>query len=201
MGAACLDSEEIQIIGADPKGILAVASVPEELSATAAFLVRLRGYPWTTARDMARRVFTFSDKTFELEKALEPRAGFPDILRRLRKAGIPYGVATSDTRERVVRSLDLFDTSSGISCLVTPSDVKRGKPYPDMLEQISSSLGLPMDEIIMVGDSYVDMAMAREAGAVGVGVPESQEMRREMEPFADEIIQSLDEIMLAGEEG
>lgn len=44
-----------------------------------------------------------------------------------------------------------------------------GKPDPNMLTGIKERFGLRADEIAMVGDRiYTDVAMARNAGALGV---------------------------------
>jgi len=46
----------------------------------------------------------------------------------------------------------------------------------------------------MVGDSFVDVAMAKNAGAMGIGVPENDEMAARMEASADIIVSGLDKI-------
>ena len=70
----------------------------------------------------------------------------------------------------------------------------QNKPAPDMLELISEREKVPMDRIVMIGDSYVDVQMARAAGAIGIGVTDSKEMREKMAPFADEIVETLEAI-------
>ena len=46
----------------------------------------------------------------------------------------------------------------------------------------------------MIGDSYVDVKMAKSAGSVGIGVSALTEMREKMKPYATEIITELTEI-------
>ena len=53
-----------------------------------------------------------------------------------------------------------------------------------------------MEQIAMLGDSFVDVEMARAAGALGIGIPEQESMRQRMSGIADEIITSLDEILI-----
>lgn len=191
----------LEVTDMDPMGILAVAPVPEEILSTAAYFADHLKMDWLSARKTAEDIFETGDCLFDLAAALKPRPGFPDILHRLREAGIPYGVATSDTRERVEQSLDLFDRFSHLEFTVTLDDVERGKPCPDMLQLIQKKTKVPMEHIAMVGDSCVDVEMARAAGALGVGIPEQESMRRRMLGTADEIIAGLDEILVENGKG
>lgn len=186
----------LEITGMDPMGILAVAPVPEEIISSAAYFADHLHMHWVEAREMTRDIFAKGDELFDLAAALRPRTGFPEILRRLRQAGIPYGVATSDTKERVQKSLDLYDSYKELKFTVTLDDVEKGKPNPDMLYLIQKMTGIPMNQIAMVGDSYVDVAMAKSAGAIGIGIPEQESMRNQMHGIANEIVASLDEIQI-----
>ena len=179
-----------RVVYTDPKGTLAVASPREEKAVTAGMLVRWLGLNWAAARSAAEDVFRRADAAMDLREALVPSVGFPDIFRRLRRAGIGYAVATSDTYQRVVDSLCLVGEKTP-EIVVFPEMVEHGKPAPDMLNLISDRSGVPMDRIAMVGDSYVDVKMEHDAGAFGIGVPETAEMREEMKPFTSAIVENL----------
>ena len=180
----------------DPKGTLAVAAPREERAVTAGMLVKYLSLPWAKARDLADAVFTEADEAMDLHKALVPAEGFPDILRRLRAAGIGYAVATSDTRERVLASFELVGEEPP-EIIVFPEMVEHGKPAPDMLRYVSETSGVPLGRIAMVGDSYVDVKMAHAAGSFGIGVPETEEMREAMKPYTTAIVGSLNDIHTA----
>ncbi|MEM1305202.1 MAG: HAD hydrolase-like protein, partial [Planctomycetota bacterium] len=65
------------------------------------------------------------------EELLRPMPGLAELLAWLDEARVPYGVATSGTRdyaERILRSIDAFD---GLRFLITAEDVANGKPAPD----------------------------------------------------------------------
>lgn len=191
------DDGRLAVEGVDVNGMLAVASPDEEITATAALLAYYLEFPWVEARQAVREVYAAADEKIEknLKQALKPQRGFPEIFRRLRAAGIPYGIATSDTRERAVRSVDMFDRAEDLAFIITPKEVRRGKPDPEMLCQASEIMNIPVSRLAMVGDSTVDMEMARAAGATGIGVPEHEYVRQGM--GAAEIIDSLDEIVIA----
>lgn len=179
----------------DPKGILATAPPKEETAITAGMVVDALGWNWADARALAARIFDSSDSEFDLKRALMPQRGLTEIFEKLKEADIPYAVATSDTTDRVNTSMRMFGLEPPEEeLIITPENVKRGKPFPDMLFMLSERTSVPAEKIVMIGDSYVDVQMAREAGAVGIGVPETEEMRERMRPFATEIIESLSEI-------
>lgn len=194
-GVTCdMSGEKLIVEDVSPLGILAVAPVPEEIISSAAFFAEHLSLGWPVARDLARDIFATGDELFDLAASLKPRPGFPEIFHRLRAAGIPYGVATSDTRERVILSLDMFDRFEYAKITVTVDDVERGKPNPDMLIMISEKMGIPLEKIAMLGDSYVDVAMAKAAGSIGIGIPEQEDMIPKMTGIATEIVSSLNDI-------
>lgn len=46
----------------------------------------------------------------------------------------------------------------------------RGKPFPDKLNCVLREMGCPADQSVMIGDTLMDMAMAKNAGTKAVGV-------------------------------
>ncbi len=185
-----------EVCGLDPYGIFAIASVDEEIIVMATLLYKYLDLEWVECRRVSNEIFIKGDKIFVLDKALKPKKGFPDIFLKLRKAGIKYGVATSDTYDRVKSSVELYDEFEKVEFVITSKDVQRGKPYPDMLQIVQKLVNVPMDKIAMVGDSVVDVQMAYEAGAIGIGIPDNEKMKRKMEPYATEIIENLGEIIV-----
>lgn len=184
------------ILDVSALGLVAGASVPEEIAISGGFLKERASLPWLTARELAMKIFDSSDAYFDLAQSLKPRPGFPEIFVRLREAGIPYGIATSDTYERAKKSIDLYDDFQALSFTVSPLDVKRGKPFPEMLYLIQEKTGIAVEKMLMIGDSVVDVKMAAAAGAVGLGISESDEMRARMAGYATEIVDSLNDIQI-----
>ncbi|MFG6332503.1 MAG: HAD family hydrolase [Lachnospiraceae bacterium] len=182
-----------------PDGVTAVASPDEEVMITAAFLLQRLYHDWPKSRETAREIFAEGDRRLDLEKAIAPRAGFPGIFRRLREAGIPYGIATSDDLQRAEKSVGMYDDFEKLDFVITPRDVKRNKPAPDMLELVAKRYAVEGRQILMVGDSYVDMMMADAAGAVGIGIPEFTHMERRMRPYAAALAKTLDDIVILKE--
>lgn len=195
MGVTCeWSGGEPQVVQVENPGALATAPPAEETILIAALLAEHRRMDWVDARRTARAIVKAGDERLDLRRALTPRKGFPEILKRLRTAGIPYGIATSDTTERAYESIRLFDDPDALSFVITPVEVERAKPDREMLDLACKLTGAKMSNVLMIGDSLVDVKMARSAGAVGIGVPEDRAVAASMEGIADAILDSLDEL-------
>ena len=115
--------------------------------------------------------------------------------------GIPYIATNPDRVCPTDQPVVLVDCGSICKCLEhatgrTP-DIVLGKPDPNMLTGIKERFGLRADEIAMVGDRiYTDVAMARNAGALGVLVlsgETTEEVASAAEPQPDVTALSLKE--------
>ena len=89
------------------------------------------------------------------------------------KQGLPYLATNPDRVCPTDQPTVLVDCGSICKCIEHATgrkpDVVLGKPDPKRLEGIERRLGLEPSQIAMVGDRlYTDIAMARNAGAVGV---------------------------------
>lgn len=89
------------------------------------------------------------------------------------KQGIPYIATNPDKVCPTDQEVVLVDCGSLCRCIEYATDRKPdiviGKPNPDMLSGIKERYHLQADEIAMCGDRiYTDVAMAHNAGAMGV---------------------------------
>lgn len=92
-------------------------------------------------------------------------------LARTTHGRLPMAVA-SGSEEPIVRAclsatglLHLFDT------IVTPRDVARGKPAPDMFLLAASRLGVPPEDCLVIEDGQSGLDAAAAAGMQSVFVP------------------------------
>jgi pyrophosphatase PpaX len=109
--------------------------------------------------------------------AQEMRAGRPRALpharpaiRRLRAHGIRLGLVTASTRNVVEHNLGRLNLDRTFESIRYADDVKRSKPHPDALLEALDELGVGADDAIYVGDTTVDLEMARAAGTPFVAV-------------------------------
>lgn len=181
----------------DPTGILAIAPPTEEVVLMAGFLVEKVGLVWHEARKLASELFEISDADMDMARALKPQPGYIELMTRINELGLPYGVATSDNVERTQVSLERYGFWKNVRFVVISADVPQGKPEPDMLYYISKKENVPTGRMVMFGDSYVDVKMAKAAGSIGIGVTTDPAMRQKMEPYATEIVNSLEAITVS----
>ncbi|MEM7695499.1 MAG: HAD-IA family hydrolase [Pseudomonadota bacterium] len=95
--------------------------------------------------------------------------GMADALSALEGDDTLFGIATGKSR----RGLDRILTTHGLGerFIVTVSaDEAASKPAPEMVEIALRTTGAARERTVMIGDSTLDMTMARSAGVAAVGV-------------------------------
>ena len=95
------------------------------------------------------------------------------IKNRIKKIPYPYIATNPDRVCPTEKETILVDCGSIQKCIEEATgrraDIVLGKPDPTMLQEIMHRHGLEPFEVAMVGDRvYTDIAMARNAGAVGI---------------------------------
>ncbi|WP_262300121.1 HAD-IA family hydrolase [Microvirga sesbaniae] len=98
---------------------------------------------------------------------------FPGVDRCLRwlrsREDAVLGIATGKSRRGVAHLLEREGWHAVFSVIQTADDAP-SKPHPGMILQAMREAGSEPHETVMVGDSSFDMAMARAAGVLPVGV-------------------------------
>lgn len=103
-----------------------------------------------------------------MEEPLFPGAG--ECLERLgRREDALLGIATGKSRRGVAHLLERHDWQKVFATIQTADDAP-SKPHPAMILQAIEEVGAAPHETVMIGDSSYDMAMARAAGVLPVGV-------------------------------
>ncbi|MEX1278314.1 MAG: HAD family hydrolase, partial [Chloroflexota bacterium] len=98
-----------------------------------------------------------------------PLPGAVDLLRHLREAGVPYGIATSGRRPEIDDSLEALGVGEGV-VVVERGDVLRAKPEPDLFLACQERMGVQIRDVTVVGDAVWDLLAARRAGMLSVGL-------------------------------
>jgi phosphoglycolate phosphatase len=101
-----------------------------------------------------------------------PETLFPGVrtmLEALAAAGFQLGVATGKSRRGLLAVLEHHQLMPFFLTLQT-GDVPPGKPHPAMLLRAIDEAGVAPEEAAMIGDTTFDIAMARAAGALAIGV-------------------------------
>lgn len=90
--------------------------------------------------------------------------GMRECIDRLRKAGVKVGVASSKTQHNLEATIDKDGIRDLFSCIIGPQ-VNRRYTKAETILLASERLIMPMERILMVGDTHFDGQGAEEAGA------------------------------------
>ena len=91
-------------------------------------------------------------------------------LRQLRRHGVRLGLVTASTRGVVEPNLQRLNLDGVFEVAWYADDVAHGKPHPEALLRALEELGLAAESAVYVGDTTVDLDMARAAGAAFAAV-------------------------------
>ncbi len=97
--------------------------------------------------------------------------GVRDGLERLSRAGRVLGIVSSGDGSRVRSEMAALGIAPLFATAVCGGETARRKPHPEPLLIALEKIAVPATECAYVGDSPEDVAMARAAGALAVGIP------------------------------
>ena len=109
------------------------------------------------------KVFTFLSKE-EIEAVYAEHLAAPE--KRIAQKKLAYEIIS----RRITEVLDKYGVPDAVDVIVGGDSVKNPKPAPDGLLLASELLGIPVEEMVYVGDNEVDAKAARSAGMDFIGV-------------------------------
>ena len=95
--------------------------------------------------------------------------GARELLAFLTRRSVRWAIATTGSRKQTMRLLKSLDIPRGVP-LITGDDVARAKPSPDIFVLAAESVGVPIADCIVTGDSVWDILAAGRKSALGVGI-------------------------------
>ncbi len=107
--------------------------------------------------------------------------GMQSMLDELVSSGISLAVATGKTRRGLRRGFE----STGLGSRFASSrcaDEAQSKPHPAMLLELASEFDIPVQRMLMIGDTTHDLQMAAAAGVSSVGVTYGAHLHSHLEP-------------------
>lgn len=103
---------------------------------------------------------------------VEPRPGSAELVDRVRRSGVPVGLASNSSSAFVERVLGVSGFDNGrFDAIVTIEDVGRPKPAPDLYLAACEALGAAPQRSAALEDSPPGVASAAAAGMFVVAVP------------------------------
>ncbi|MCK4849214.1 MAG: HAD-IA family hydrolase [Candidatus Heimdallarchaeota archaeon] len=108
----------------------------------------------------------------DLYRKNHPKAGFftSDELSNLRKYVEYLAIFTGKGRQTNSITLDVLGLNDCFDVIFTGNDVVNSKPDPEALFQILDILMLDKNEVLFIGDSYLDINAGKAAGILTAGV-------------------------------
>ena len=148
----------------------------------------VRGRPWTEADvdGIYRKTMLLQLEAIDRHDRLIP--GLPECIGQLRSRGIKIAATTGYFRAAADRVILAAQRQGYVPDFTLGADeVPTGRPAPWMMFRIMEALGVyPPAAVVKVGDTPVDIAEGRNAGAWSVGVIDSSnEMGLSAEDFAN----------------
>lgn len=94
--------------------------------------------------------------------------GARELLEEIKEKGFLLGlVSASQNAAQLVENMeieDLFDV------IIDPTEVERGKPFPDTFLKASEVLGLPAEDCLGIEDARAGIRSIKTAGMTAVGI-------------------------------
>ena len=123
------------------------------------------GYEMRVDRDAYFELYDDVAESIYLEKA-DVTDGAADLVRELKRAGLPVGLATSSFPQWVAWVLERMDLEGVFDAeVLAPELDEPGKPEPYIYEEAARRLGVDPERCLVVEDSASGIEAAARAGA------------------------------------
>lgn len=108
-----------------------------------------------------------------LEDTITPIVEVVEFARKIAQT-VPVSVASGNHRDNVLSSLEKIGARDLFDIIITPDDVKAGKPAPDMFLLAAEKMGVAPKECLVFEDGALGWEAARRAGMDYVVVHEAE---------------------------
>ncbi|MFQ3187776.1 MAG: phosphoglycolate phosphatase [Gammaproteobacteria bacterium] len=114
------------------------------------------------------------------------------VLQQLKRSGLRLGVATADSYQGILNTLDTFDVIKDFDFLAGYDSGYGTKPEAGMVLAFCQSQSLNPRDVVVVGDNSHDMKMGRSANVgLCIGVLTGTSTRHELEKVADVVLDDI----------
>jgi HAD superfamily hydrolase (TIGR01549 family) len=101
---------------------------------------------------------------------VRPFSAVPDLLTRVRDAGLRVAIASSAKRDELDKYLEIADITKLVDATSSSEDADESKPAPDVFEIVLKKLEIGGSNAVAIGDTPYDAIAARKAGISTIGV-------------------------------
>ena len=107
---------------------------------------------------------------FDTDGAVKLYPNVIETLKALDRQGIILTIASSRSRNTLIRYVENLGLSDIIRYVLGADDVKEGKPHPEGIYKTLEKYDIPAGQTMMVGDTIFDIEMGLNAGTRTCGV-------------------------------
>lgn len=117
------------------------------------------------------------------------------MFKRLKGAGHKIGIISTKLRYRIEGTLDAYEIRNFVDLIVGGEDVECPKPNPEGIYKAIDYFNGEKEEVLYVGDSYIDAQAAMNAGVAFMGVTTGTTTKEDFlsYPYV-KIMDTLDEV-------
>jgi phosphoglycolate phosphatase-like HAD superfamily hydrolase len=123
-------------------------------------------------RDHGKELEEWRGNRFKTEylPLVRPFSAVPDLLRRVRDAGLRIAVAPSAKKDEVDKYLDIAGIADLVDLTTSSDDAEESKPAPDIFEIVLKKLEIEGADAVAIGDTPYDAEAAGRANIATIGV-------------------------------
>lgn len=108
--------------------------------------------------------------TTEYLPLVRPFSAVPELLRRVRNAGLRIAIGSSAKKDELNKYLDIARIADLVDMTTSSEDAEQSKPAPDIFEIVLKKLGIEGGDAVAIGDTPYDAAAAGKAKIATIGV-------------------------------
>ena len=123
-------------------------------------------------RDHGKELEEWRGNRFKTEylPLVRPFSAVPDLLRRVRNAGLRIAIGSSAKKDELDKYLDIARIADLVDMTTSSEDAEESKPAPDIFEIVLKKLGIEGGDAVAIGDTPYDAAAAGKAKIATIGV-------------------------------
>lgn len=123
-------------------------------------------------RDHGKQLEKWRGERFKSEylPLIRPFSAVPDLLRRVRDAGLYVAIASSAKRAELDKYLEIAEITDLVEISTSSEDVEESKPALDVFEIVLNKLGIEGTDAVAIGDTPYDASAAGKAKIATIGV-------------------------------
>ena len=131
----------------------------------------------------------------DIDRGIPLKKGAKELLDYLKENRYKIVLATSSTKERALTLLEKDQVLDYFDCYVFGSDVKHGKPYPDVFLKAADIVDSDPKKCLVLEDSEAGIKAAYDAHIKVICIPDLKMPDNDHQKLLEAMLPSLDEVL------